>query len=332
MVIIFYAADTHCCGHIRGEELARVVNGKGQDSIIVKTNVMKSDFGLADVMVFQRQMTETVYDKMMYAKSLGIRTVYDIDDNLMEVPDNLGDVSDALAKPEIAQCIIKFLRGADLVTTASASLAYAARKYCDTPVCVLKNGICIEDWKKTESHSNAPVIGWMGSRTHIADAEMVSDPLRQVMQDTDARLKLIGWVGEKEFPWLKDFSGRVDVIDWVEINSLPAVMADLDIGIAPLINTYFNQCKSSIKWMQYSALGIPAVVSPIPPYIEDVEHLRNGVFAGSQEDWYYQIKWLVEHPHARAVVGGNALKDVTEKHTTTHRAAELLAVCRELGK
>ena len=329
MNIIFYMSDTHCCGHIRGEEIARQIN-KGRDSMIVKANVLKSDYEWADVMIFQRQLTKEVYAKMRMAKEQGIKVIYDIDDLLLEIPEELGEVAAAFNRPEVRENILRFLNDVDLITAASTGLATSLRDYCQTPICVLKNGVNPEDWVRSVTETNGVTIGWMGSKSHIADAELVSKALHRVMSETDARLKLIGWVGDTAFSWLGEFGDRIQQVGWVEVNILPAAMGDIDIGIAPLLNTKFCAAKSSVKWMQYSAMGIPTVMSPVSCYIDDVEHMKTGVFASNEEEWFGHIKELVEDESLRKAIGRDAMLEILKKHTTKRRSEELLEVCRSM--
>ena len=332
MNILFYVSDTHCCGHVRGEELARVINkDASRNSMIAKSDILSSDFAWADVMVFQRQMTTSVLEKMELANKYGIKTIYDIDDMLLEIPESLGETHDALATPEIKRVIKLFLQNADIITTASVDLAHAVRRYCKTPIYILKNGVCVEDWTAVpHADDGKTTIGWMGSRTHLADVSIVSGALHRIMLDTDAHLKLIGWVGFGEFEWLKDFEDRIHEEGWVEVNSLPYSMADIDIGIAPIQDIPFNRCKSSIKWMQYSAMGIPTVASNCPPYTDDVEHGRTGMLATTEDEWYDCLKALVVDEGARNTIGKNAVMEVLGKHRTALRAEELVAVCEGL--
>ena len=39
-----------------------------------------------------------------------------------------------------------------------------------------------------------------------------------------------------------------------------------DVGVTPLVDTYFNQVKSNIKLLDYAALGLPIVASDVEPY------------------------------------------------------------------
>ncbi len=60
---------------------------------------------------------------------------------------------------------------------------------------------------------------------------------------------------------------------------------DCDIFIAPLIDNQFNRCKSAIKYLEYSALGVPGVYSRLSPYSSVVKHGENGFLASTLEEW-----------------------------------------------
>ena len=331
MNIIFYVSDTHCCGHIRGEELARVINTTHpNDNMIIKSDILKSDYAWANVMVFQRQSSPTILAKMRTAQSLGIKTIYDIDDDLLNMPKDLGGVEVAYNSKETQEGILSFVNCADAITACSMTLAKSLRTKCQTPIYVIKNGVSMSDWGVLSKVDDDKVkIGWMASLSHVSDANVVSSALRRVMEETDACLKFIGWIGEGCLPWIKDFNGRVEVQDWVEVNALPHYMNDMDIGIAPLVDTPFNAAKSSIKWIQYSAMGIPTVMSKMAPY-EDVIDGNTGVFATTDDEWHDALKRLVMNKKERDRIGENARNEVIAHHTTETRAKEFMEICRRI--
>ena len=39
-----------------------------------------------------------------------------------------------------------------------------------------------------------------------------------------------------------------------------------DFAVAPLVDTPFNRCKSDLKILEYSALGLPVIASDLPQY------------------------------------------------------------------
>ncbi len=54
-------------------------------------------------------------------------------------------------------------------------------------------------------------------------------------------------------------------------------LSGLDIGLAPLLDTPFNRCRSDIKYLEYVQAGVVPVVQALQPYLQTVQHERNGM-------------------------------------------------------
>jgi len=63
-----------------------------------------------------------------------------------------------------------------------------------------------------------------------------------------------------------------------------------DIGLCPLKNTLFNNCKSAIKYAQYAAVNAVTIASDVYPYNSECNYLAKNIW----EDWYEKIVALVE--------------------------------------
>jgi glycosyltransferase involved in cell wall biosynthesis len=50
-----------------------------------------------------------------------------------------------------------------------------------------------------------------------------------------------------------------------------------DVGLAPLLDVVFNRCKSNVKWLEYSAMGLATIATDLPPYSESIEHEHSGL-------------------------------------------------------
>jgi hypothetical protein len=60
----------------------------------------------------------------------------------------------------------------------------------------------------------------------------------------------------------------------------------LTAGLAPLQATFFNACKSNLKWLEYSCLGIPTLASNVTPYKESIQHGVTGyLIENTPEAW-----------------------------------------------
>jgi hypothetical protein len=116
------------------------------------------------------------------------------------------------------------------------------------------------------------------------------------------RLRSHPAVGERETP-------RQVIRDYRKFVSFARDLA-IDVGIAPLTDNPFNRCKSDVKFQEYSALGIPAVYSDLPPYRDSVHHGINGYRAANTAEWVHNLNLLVESPDLRGHIRATAAQQL----------------------
>jgi glycosyltransferase involved in cell wall biosynthesis len=145
---------------------------------------------------------------------------------------------------------------------------------------------------KTRNHSQKkPIIGWVGSTAHRSgDLETVKD----VFSDSYYRMHHSG--ASPFAPSMAEKMGisssRVSVSPMYEPVKYGANAFNFDIGIAPLNDIPFNQAKSWIKAIEYSAAGIPFVASDMPEYRRLHETYGIGRLASSLEEWKHHLAEL----------------------------------------
>jgi glycosyltransferase involved in cell wall biosynthesis len=72
------------------------------------------------------------------------------------------------------------------------------------------------------------------------------------------------------------------------------------IGLAPLLDTPFNRCKSPIKAMDYAALGLVVLASDTPVYRGSIADGPAGqLVPNSHAEWYAALNWLLRNPALR---------------------------------
>jgi hypothetical protein len=76
-------------------------------------------------------------------------------------------------------------------------------------------------------------------------------------------------------------------------------VAELGIGIAPLADTRFNRCKSWLKPLELSALGVPWVASPRVEYAR-LHAEGAGILADTPRRWHRELRRLQLSPALRA--------------------------------
>lgn len=218
--------------------------------------------------------------------------------------------------------ITRTMEFADMITTTTPYLADQLRVYNDT-VKVLPNSIDEDRWDLEYRPNTTDMvrIGWAGSITHLDDMKMIVRPVKRICKEfPNVQLVIIGDPRVAEL-----FKGyNVEFMNGVPFDAWPAKLYSmrLDIGLAPLRNTYFNKCKSNIKWMEYSIARIPGVYSPVV-YTMNNEHFDGvyGQIAETEEQWYLCIKNYIICPNLRNDIANKARGCVTTSHTlaTTSR-------------
>ena len=83
-----------------------------------------------------------------------------------------------------------------------------------------------------------------------------------------------------------------------------------DIGVMPMPNTKWTQGKCALKALQYMALGLPAVASPIGANREVIVDGESGFLPETPDAWSQTLERLIEHVPAR-IVGVDLLVPVS---------------------
>lgn len=272
----------------------------------------------ADIVVIQRDFPRfwTDYKRVISeARFQGKPVVYDLDDLLVEIPSEHSHSGDYMG--ELLGMLYAIL-DADVVTASSPALVeYLSELNPNTKL--LRNYLNDQLWQLNEPKVSAGndklvVIGYMGGQTHRSDLSYVADGLLKVVNKYSGKVKLRFW-GVQPPQVLLDSPGT----DWVSINTEDYaefarffLQQECHICIAPLRDDGFNHAKSSLKFLEYSALGVPGVYSKLPPYEAVVEHGKNGFLVSEKEEWEKYLSDLVENPDLRLNLAIRAQKTVTD--------------------
>jgi glycosyltransferase involved in cell wall biosynthesis len=166
-----------------------------------------------------------------------------------------------------------------------------------------------------------PVLGWSGSVTTLPYLAAMRDTLLRLRQRLDFELRVIG--GELEVPGLD-----VRCRPWraeTEVEDLQA----LDVGIMPLPDDPWTRGKCGLKALQYMALGIPAVVSPVGVNAEIVRDGENGFLASTPEEWVARAAMLLTNAELRRRLGSAARRTVEDRYSARVHAPRLAKILRE---
>ena len=79
--------------------------------------------------------------------------------------------------------------------------------------------------------------------------------------------------------------------------------APIDIGLMPLPEDPWAKGKCGLKALQYMALGIPSVCSPVGVNCEIIQDGENGFLAATPEEWVDKLELLIRSVETRRKLG-----------------------------
>lgn len=254
---------------------------------------------------------------MVIQDKIKTKFITDIDDNVFQI-----DSSNPFLKT-VKEKHLLFLQGiavdARYVTTTSEKLAKVLRKQRyyrpKESVAVIPNLISTDRYKPgVQEDKNKIVIGYIGGASHYDDLHKthIKDALEKIMHEyknvyvTTVGISFDEYLPKARYTYLQGADGADKWYDFY-----PTLK--FDIGIAPLKSTPFTECKSNIKWQEYSLMGIPTIASKVGPYEESIQHGSTGYLVdNTMDDWYKAFKLMIENETFRRKIGEKAKQDVID--------------------
>ncbi|MDH5608376.1 MAG: glycosyltransferase [Cyclobacteriaceae bacterium] len=197
------------------------------------------------------------------------------------------------------------------VSVGNAFLADFARQYADQ-VIVLPTVVDTEVHTPpvSKQKQNNVVIGWTGSHSTLFYLDSLLPILRQLEKTIPFDFLVIANQNPK-LP-LRNFR----FIKWnkeTEIEDL----ASIDIGLMPLEDTEWAKGKCGFKLIQYGALAIPSVASPVGVNQTLISHATTGFLASTPSDWTNYLSALLDDPDLRHQIGQNARLEIIAKYSVS---------------
>ncbi len=153
---------------------------------------------------------------------------------------------------------------------------------------------------KEKSSDGKIIIGWIGSPTTTCYLNMVFPVLEKLStQYPNITLKLIGAseIGSVNFPLTK--------VPW-SLETEVKELQEFDIGIMPLPDDAWTKGKGGYKLLQYMAIGIPSVSSPVGINTTLIQNRINGFLAKDESEWYEKLSSLIRNSEERHLLGKKA--------------------------
>jgi GT2 family glycosyltransferase/glycosyltransferase involved in cell wall biosynthesis len=217
---------------------------------------------------------------------------------------------------------------ADLVTTTTLPL-HAYFKTLNENVTVLPNAIDFDLFRHPftlfERRPGPIRIGWHGGDNHFHDIASIAKELVAYVNNHDVQLVLFGAFYRGPLAGIDE--SKVVEEEWVDVEAFPFKLAALgvDVAIIPLADERqphmrFNEFKSELKFLEYSAMRVPALVTGLAAAYGVCSDGDNALTYATGEEFTEKLHQLCTDADLRLRLGTAALDWVHE-----HRDLEKLA-------
>jgi glycosyltransferase involved in cell wall biosynthesis len=174
---------------------------------------------------------------------------------------------------------------------------------------------------RPRAQNHVPVIGWTGSVTTAPYLVALAPALRRLRQKQEFELRVIGTnVDVAEL--------AVRCLPW-RAETEPDDLRPLDVGLMPLPDDEWSRGKCGMKALQYMALGIVPIVSPVGVNTTIVRDGVNGFYARSDEEWVDRIERLLGDESLRRRMGAEGRRTVESSYSHHVHAPRMARVLRE---
>lgn len=269
----------------------------------------------ADILVVQRMFPCTATSEWLQKMlAHGKPVVYETDDQVTDIPPDNPNYPFAQANRAV---ILDFIARANAVTVSTPPLADAIAAH-NRNVHVIPNSLNERLWAVNRpARSGGPVtIGFTGTNTHQADLAIIEDALLTIAEQRRGQVAfvLMGCVTER-LKALPNYTFHKFVPSYEEYaRCLPRL--GIDIAVIPLQTLKFNQAKSDIKWLEYSACGIPGIFTDFTPYQASIRNGETGLLvANNTESWVRALDQMIDEPESREAMAVAARKQVLSERT-----------------
>lgn len=254
------------------------------------------------------------------AKLLRKKIIYDFDDAIW-MPDNSRE-SAVLSFLKWRQKVRLICSWSHKVSCGNKYLGAFAERYSNS---VVINPTTIDthshiSGKREAASRSLLYIGWTGTHSTLKYLQLIEPALRK-LQNNFQHVWFVVIADRKPELTLP----RVVFVPWNKVTEVED-LRKIDIGVMPLHNSEWEEGKCGFKALQYMALEIPPVVSPVGVNKDIVENGKNGFFATTEEEWYNVLEILINDEALRVRIGSAGKKTVVSDFSIQSNTATFLSL------
>ncbi len=306
-------------------------NGISTDQVFYEQLSLDKEKYYRGFVFFRCPITETVKQFIEKAKYNNKTVFYDIDDLVFdkEYTKSIKYLK-TMSKEDLdlyydgVKRMGDTLKLCDYATTTTEVLAKELKKYVKD-VYINRNVASermslysLEASKKIKRDKDKVVLGYLsGSITHNPDFELILPVLTKIMDKyKNVYLKVVGILDIPQE--LDKYKERIIVSPFVDWEKLPELIASIDINLAPLEESLFNEAKSENKWMEAALVKVPTIASDIGAFKVIRNNVDGVLVKNNEKEWFDKLEKLINDMKLRNKIAEEAFNRTIKNYITTY--------------
>jgi glycosyltransferase involved in cell wall biosynthesis len=258
----------------------------------------------------------------LLTKVLRKRVIYDFDDAIWLA--NTSEANRIAAGLKFHQKVASICRWAYKNSCGNAYLAAYAQQF--NPRAIVNpttiDTVHLHNEVRDQSAPGPLVIGWTG--THSTLKYLL--PIVPVLAQLEAEgLEFEFRVISNQPPDFEQPLRSLRFVPWQKATEI-ADLLTFHVGLMPLEDDPWAKGKCAFKALQYMALGIPALVSPVGMNTEVVQDDYNGYICRTPADWHQRLRQLLTDAAHRQALGLAARATIEQRYSVKANTPNFLAL------
>lgn len=279
-------------------------------------DALRGAAGRYDIVYLQRELfhDNSLWGERMFRR-LARTLVFDFDDAIFqEHPRKFADI--------VPRC--------NLVIAGNEALAERARALNPRTI-VIPTCVDLQRYPPRDAHADGPpVVGWIGTSSNLKYLEIAAEGLRRLAAERRFRLRIV--CDRPELASRLPLEGvAVEAAPWSESSEIAELMR-FDVGLMPLADDEWTRYKCGLKAIQYLAIGIPAVVSPVGVNREIVRPDIEGYWATTPDEWHAALARLLDDAELRRRLGTAGRETVAARYAIASQLPAYVAALENARK
>jgi tetratricopeptide (TPR) repeat protein len=284
----------------------------------------------ADVLVLHLIGEQDMLPIVAERKRRGLATVFEISDNFLAFPP-WANIKSWFNDPINLATTFQLIRLSDAIQGVSEILLEQFSFLHDHRV-VFENQI-MEMGAIRETSRDQVVIGWGGSVGHTEDMKSIAQVIQDICQGyPNVRFSFMGNRRQYEQVFGSVVNQQFSYTEPGNLLDYYRFLEGLDIGLAPLLATPYNVCRSDVKFIEYASRGVVPLVSDVGPYKKHARHGVNAFLFADAESLRNVLEMLINDRSLRQGVKEKAYDYVKNKRREDIRAGERVSFYKGIAQ